>query len=89
MPVLQHHVVIELNANPNRLDMDYRFIEYAISKGVLISIDPDAHTIDEMDHNRHGVLVAQKGLLTKEHNLSSFSLKEFEGFLAKMKKLKF
>jgi DNA polymerase (family X) len=83
-----NHVVIELNANPNRLDMDYHHIEYALSKRVLISIDPDAHTIGEMDHNRHGVLMAQKGLLTKEHNLSSLGLSEFESYLKKVRKLK-
>jgi DNA polymerase (family 10) len=35
-----NHVVIELNAHPRRLDIDWRYIEYAIDKGVLISIDP-------------------------------------------------
>ncbi len=79
-------VVIELNANPVRLDMDYHFIQYALEKNVLISVNPDAHAIGEMDNNRYGVLMAQKGLLTKESNLSSFNLEEFEKFLEKNKK---
>ena len=74
-------VVIELNAHPRRLDIDWRWIDYALEKNVLISIDPDAHSIEGFDDCRYGVLVAQKTGLTKEKNLSSFSLKGFETFL--------
>lgn len=81
----EHHVVIEINANPNRLDMDWRWIDYAMEKSVLLSINPDAHTIDEFHNIKYGVLVAQKGGLTKQQNLSSFSLKELEEFLQKRK----
>jgi len=77
----EHNVVIEINANPRRLDMDWKFIDYAIEKNVLLSIDPDAHDIAEYDNCRYGVLAAQKGGLKKSKNLSSFSLQEFENFL--------
>ena len=83
-----NHVVIELNAHPRRLDMRWQWMEYALKKNVLISIDPDAHSVDEFDNNRYGVLAAQKGMLTKENNLSSFSLIEFEKFLKENKKKK-
>lgn len=83
-----NHVVIELNANPNRLDMDWRFIDKALQKGVLISIDPDAHHIDGLDDTMYGVLVAQKSMLTKEKNLSSFSIAEFEKYITERKVLK-
>ena len=83
-----NNVVIELNAHPRRLDIDWRYIDYAIDKGVLISIDPDAHSLDGYNDIRYGVLAAQKAGLTKEQNLSSFSLKEFERFLAERKKKK-
>lgn len=76
-----HKVVIEVNANPNRLDMDWRWVDYAMEKGVMLSINPDAHTLDEFHNVKYGVLVAQKGGLTKQRNLSSFSLAEFEEFL--------
>ena len=76
-----NNVVIELNAHPRRLDMDWRFIHDALEKGVLISVDPDAHTIDGYEDCRYGVLAGRKGGLTKERNLSSFSLNEFENFL--------
>lgn len=84
----KNQVVIELNAHPRRLDMDWRHIEYATEKGVLISIDPDAHALEGFDDVRYGVLAAQKGGLTKEQNLSSFSLKQFEDWLNKSKKQK-
>jgi len=82
----EHGVVIEHNAHPRRLDIDWRWIEAALNAGLLISIDPDAHSIEGFDDTRYGVLSAQKGGLTKEKNLSSFSLKEFEDHLAKRKK---
>ncbi len=80
-----HNVVIELNAHPRRLDIDWRWISKAIEKNVLISIDPDAHSIDGYADCRYGVLVAQKAGLTKEKNLSSFSLQQFEAFVATQK----
>lgn len=76
-----NNVVIELNANPVRLDMDWRWIEYALNKNVLISINPDAHSINGFDDIKYGILAAQKAGLTKEKNLSSFSLSEFEKFV--------
>jgi DNA polymerase (family X) len=79
-------VVIELNANPRRLDMDWRWIDYALQKNVLISIDPDAHYLEGFDDLKYGVLVAQKGGLTKETNLSSFSLNQFQDWLDKTRK---
>ena len=74
-------VVIEINAHPRRLDMRWQWIEYALSKNILLSIDPDAHSIAEFENTKYGVLVAQKAMVTPKNNLSSFSLKEFEKFL--------
>lgn len=79
-------VVIELNAHPRRLDIDWKWIDYAISKNVLLSINPDAHSLDGFADIKYGVLAAQKGGLKKENNLSSFSLAAFESFLKDYKK---
>ena len=76
-----HNVVIELNANPHRLDMDWRYLEYALEKGVLTSINPDAHSTNGFNDIEYGVLAAQKAGVTKEQNLSSFSLQQFEHFV--------
>lgn len=81
-------VVIELNAHPRRLDMDWRYIKAALEKGVFISINPDAHSVEGYDDCRYGVLAAQKAGLTAKQNLSSFSLIEFENYLAERKRTK-
>ena len=83
-----NRVVIELNAHPSRLDIDWREIGYAIEKNVLIAIDPDAHVIEGFADTRYGVLSAQKAGLTKAQNLSSFSLPDFEAFILNRKKAK-
>ena len=76
-----NNVVIELNAHPSRLDIDWRHIDYALEKNVMISIDPDAHSIEGFKDCRYGVLAAQKAMVTKEQNLSSMGLMAFENFL--------
>jgi DNA polymerase (family 10) len=81
----EHGVVIEINAHPRRLDLDWRWIEYAAEKGVLLSIDPDAHSVAGYKDIYYGVMSAQKGGLIKERNLSSYTLKEFEAFLERRK----
>jgi DNA polymerase (family 10) len=81
-------VVIELNAHSRRLDMDWRWIGYALSKNVLISIDPDAHSTNAFADTRYGVFVAQKGMLTAGSNLSSFTLAQFEEYLKTRKEWK-
>ncbi len=77
-----NQVVIELNAHPRRLDIGWEWISMAIDKGAMLSIDPDAHTIEGYGDIRYGVLAAQKGGLTADKNLSSFSLSELEAWLA-------
>ncbi len=83
---IANKVVIELNAHPRRLDMRWQWLRYALDKGAMISIDPDAHSTGEFNNIKYGVLAAQKGMLTNERNLSSFNLKAFESFLKKNKK---
>jgi DNA polymerase (family X) len=85
---VKNGVAIELNAHPRRLDMDWRWIAYALEQGALISIDPDAHTIEGYNDIRYGVLAAQKAGLRAERNLSSFGLEEFREYLAERKKAK-
>lgn len=80
-----HNVVLEINAHPRRLDIDWRWIDYALEKGVLLSIDPDAHSVEGFHDTYFGVMVAQKGGLTAQSNLSSFTLTQFEDFLRKKK----
>lgn len=74
-------VVLEINANPRRLDLDWRWIHYALEQDVMLSINPDAHKIEGIDDIRYGVQVAQKAMLPPAMNLSCFGLDEFEDFL--------
>jgi len=79
---VKNKVVIEINAHPKRLDLDWTWVGYALEQGALLSINPDAHVVSGMDDVYYGVMSAQKGGLTATGNLSSFSLKEFEVYLA-------
>lgn len=83
-----NQVVIELNAHPRRLDIDWRWIEKAINKGALISINPDAHELSGFHDIRFGVLAAQKGKLTNSNNLSSYTLQAFESYISELRREK-
>ena len=80
-----HQVVMEINAHPRRLDLDWNWVGSAISAGVMLSIDPDAHSLQGIEDIRFGVLSAQKAGLQAEHNLSSMNLGDFRTFLAERK----
>ncbi len=78
---IANKVVIEINAHPRRLDLDWKWILKAQDKGAIFSINPDAHHIDGYKDIRFGVLASQKGGLKTANNLSSYSLTAFENFL--------
>jgi len=81
-------VSVEMNANPYRLDLDWRWIETAVKLGVPVSITPEAHSVEQLDLMKWGALVSRKGALTAKGCLNALSLDEFETFLAdKRKKL--
>ncbi|WP_129714969.1 helix-hairpin-helix domain-containing protein [Pedobacter sp. SYP-B3415] len=73
-------VVIEINSNPLRLDLDWRWHRYALEKGVLLSINPDAHRNEGFHDMRYGVLVARKGGLSKARCLNAYGLAEIESY---------
>jgi DNA polymerase (family 10) len=75
-------VIIELNANPRRLDMDWRWWRRAAEKGVLASINPDAHAGEHLRFVEAGVRVARKGWLTREGVFNTRSLGDVQAFLA-------
>lgn len=80
-----NNVVIELNAHPRRLDIDWKWIDYTLNKGVKISINSDAHSTEGLKVLKYGVLVAQKTGLTAAQNISSYSLGAFQEFLQQQK----
>ena len=78
-------VVIELNAHPYRLDIDWQWIPYCMERGVKISINPDAHEKKGFHDMHFGVCVARKGLLTKAFCFNASSLEEMQRFLKEKK----
>jgi len=76
-----NRVAIELNSNPQRLDIDWRMIYYAREKGCLFSINQDAHSIDELDLLRYGIKMGRKGGLQKEEVINCFEFDKFKKFL--------
>ena len=85
---VEHQVVIEINANPRRLDLDWTWIQTALNQGAMLSVNPDAHNTEGIDDIRYGILAAQKGGLYKARNLSSMSLVDFEHYIAKRHSVK-
>ena len=79
----KHGVVIEINANPWRLDLDWRWHSRALELGCMFSINPDAHSTSEIDLTKWGVLMARKGGVPKERVLNCLSAKQFAGLLSK------
>ena len=71
---IAHGVIIELNASPMRLDMDWRHWRKAADKGLLTSINPDAHRTAQLEFFRLGVGAARKGWLTKEQVFNTRSV---------------
>ena len=77
--------IIELNCSPKRLDMDWRWWHRARDKGVLCSINPDAHSTAQLQYLHYGILQARKGWLRKEDVVNTLSLEIITEFLAKPK----
>ncbi len=78
----KHRKIVELNANPHRLDLDWRILGYAKKKGVPVAINPDAHSIEGLSHIRYGVNIARKAGLTPKDVYNALTLSQMEKSLA-------
>jgi DNA polymerase (family 10) len=79
----EHGVAVEINANPWRLDLDWRWHETALRLGCMMSINPDAHSTREIDLIHWGVEMARKGGVPKKRILNCLSKEEFAEYLAR------
>ena len=79
----EHGVAVEINANPWRLDLDWRWHETALKLGCLMSINPDAHSTRELDLTHWGVEMARKGGVPKDWVLNCLSKDELASYLEK------
>lgn len=80
-----NNIISELNCTPSRMDLDYRHIQTLMSKGIMVSINQDAHSCDGLDRIEYGVNSARKGYLTKNMCLNAMDLKTFSGIMKKSK----
>ena len=78
----EYGVAVEINANPWRLDLDWRWHETALRHGCMMSINPDAHSTREIDLTHWGVEMARKGGVPKERVLNCLNREEFAEYLA-------
>ena len=77
----EHNVIIEINASPYRLDIDWRWIDYAMQQGVMLSINPDAHDLAGLLDMHYGVAIGRKGGLTKAMTFNALTLSEMTEYL--------
>jgi len=78
-----HQVIMEINASPYRLDLDWRWLRRAKELGILISINPDAHSLEGLDDVNYGVMIARKGWLAPEDVLNTYPAAEVARILSR------
>ena len=79
----EHGKIVEINANPHRLDLDWRLCRYAKAQGVRVSINPDAHATDGLEDVPFGVNVARKGGLEPSDVVNTLGPEEILPAIAK------
>jgi DNA polymerase (family 10) len=77
----QHDVAVEINANPWRLDLDWRWHQTATDLGCMFSINPDAHSTAEIDLTKWGVTMARKGGVPSKRVLNALDLASFRAHI--------
>jgi DNA polymerase (family 10) len=82
----EHGVCIEINADPSRLDLDWRLVRKARDKGIKIPLGPDAHTLAGIDNMRYGIEVARKGWLRASDVPNTFELQDVVKFFQQRRK---
>lgn len=83
----QHGKMIEINAQPSRLDLDWKYVKRAKEMGIPLVINPDAHSPGELELYKFGVHVARRGWLAKDDVFNTRGLKDVQKELAKRKAL--
>jgi DNA polymerase (family 10) len=77
----KHDVIIELNASPQRLDIDWRHLKFAKEHDVKISINPDAHRKEGLSDTFIGVGIARKGWLEAKDVFNAWPMEEIKKIL--------
>jgi len=82
----QKGIILEINANPHRLDLDWRWVKKAREMGIKFMINPDAHSISEISNTGFGVAMARKGWCEKEVILNCLDTDSMKSFLLSKRK---
>jgi len=77
--------IIEINASPQRLDVDWRLVQFAIDQGALLSIGPDAHDMAMLENVKYGIAMARKGWAESKHIVNTWTAKQFMDYAKKKK----
>jgi DNA polymerase (family 10) len=77
-----HGVVVEVNAHPSRLDIDWTALRHGLARGLLTALDPDAHDVEGIGDMAYGVGVARKAWATRDHVLNARPLEHVLEHLA-------
>ncbi len=83
---IKHNVILELNAHPSRLDLDWRWLRYALEQGMMTSINPDAHRMEGIEDVYYGTLVGRKAALSASQCLNTKSVSEISDYFQSRKK---
>jgi len=78
----RNNVAIELNCNPYRLDIDWRYLQTVASEGGKIILCPDAHSKEGIEDIKYGIFMARKGGLSFEYVLNSLGKEEMAAYLS-------
>ncbi len=73
--------VLEINANPQRLDLDDAHAQRAVQLGVLLSIDTDAHSAGEFDVLRYGIMTARRGWVEAQNVINTWPIERFVNWM--------
>jgi DNA polymerase (family 10) len=80
---LRNRVAVELNANPMRLDLDWRLMDSFVSQGGILAIGPDAHSAGGLDDMVYGVMIARKGFATPQSCLNTMDARDVREWFRK------
>jgi DNA polymerase (family 10) len=65
--------------------LDWRWVNYALEKGVMLSINPDAHETKTLTDMKYGVYIGRKGGLTKDFTFNTKTSQEIKQYFEKQK----
>jgi DNA polymerase (family X) len=80
---VQYGTALEINGNPERLDLDSLYVKLAMDRGALLAINTDAHDDWMMDHMEYGIMTARRGWVTPERVINTWSYEKFSDWLSK------